>query len=97
MFQICAGNDGGGDDSCEGDSGGPLVLFNTRAFQYTMVGMAAGGVMSNCVNRDFPEVFIRIDHPQVLDFINSKKDQVLDPSESLDGQQDRYRPVSRLL
>jgi hypothetical protein len=42
-----------------------------------MVGLSAGGTSSRCFSQDSPEVFIRVDHPRVLDFINSKKDLVI--------------------
>ena len=77
---LCAGNDGGSDDECDGNSGGSLVLFNTRLFQYSLIGMSAGGVTSNCNDKDFPEVFIRLDHPEVFEFLVAKRDENLYPS-----------------
>jgi hypothetical protein len=33
------------------------------------VGSVIGGVSQNCGDRDFPGIYSRIDHPQILDFI----------------------------
>jgi hypothetical protein len=77
---LCAGNDGGSDDDCDGNPGGSLVLFNTHWFQYTLIGMSAGGITSNCNNKDFPEVFIRLDYPEVYQFLIAKRDEVLNES-----------------
>jgi hypothetical protein len=75
---MCAGVE---DFSCDGGSGGSLVLFSTKEFQYTIIGMPARGITSNCNNQDYPEIFIRLDHPEVLEFVLSKADEAVDQSE----------------
>jgi hypothetical protein len=66
---LCAGNEAAEDGSCDGDSGGPLLLFSTRTLQYTLVGTIAGGVASTCGDKDFPGVYIRMDHPLIWNWV----------------------------
>ena len=74
---LCAGIE---DMTCDGGSGGSLVIFNTKGFQYTIIGMPARGIASNCNNQDHPEMFIRLDHPEVMEFILSNADELNTPS-----------------
>jgi len=67
---MCAGNKGSKEGSCKGDSGGPLMIFNTAETLFTQVGVVAGGINSDqCGNFDLPTVYTRLDHPEILGFI----------------------------
>ena len=75
LFQpyiLCAGNIATKQGSCSGDSGGPLMIFNTRTNQYDQIGIVAGGINPNdCGNTNFPGVYTRLDHPEILSFIHT--------------------------
>ena len=71
LFQphlLCAGYPASSRGSCEGDSGGPLMAHNEELGQYFQIGMVSGGV-SHCGNTDIPDYYVRLDHPQVAEFI----------------------------
>ena len=36
-----------------------------------------GGVSTNCGDQDFPGVYVRLDHPEVLNFIMKKRNEAL--------------------
>jgi secreted trypsin-like serine protease len=60
-----------------GDSGGPLMIFNTSQGQYVQVGIVSGGV-SHCGNTDIPDIYVRLDHPEVAGFIGNPDDYVFE-------------------
>ena len=72
LFQpyiMCAGNQATKQGSCSGDSGGPLMVYSTKSNQYEQVGIVAGGINPNCEKSNFPGVYTRLDHPEILEFI----------------------------
>ncbi len=75
---LCAGIE---DLSCDGGSGGSLFIYNTRGLQFTLIGIQIRGFASNCNDQNYPEMFVRLDHPEVLQFVISKADEVLGQSE----------------
>jgi len=58
-------------------TGGPLIVFNTKTVQYLQVGIVTGGVSTNCGDQDFPGVYVRLDHPDILTFIMKKRNEAL--------------------
>jgi len=76
LFQnhiLCAGEDTGNQGSCKGDSGGPLMYFNSEIDRWIQIATVHGGIR-DCGDVDFPGLYIRLDDPVVLNFINSKID-----------------------
>ena len=70
---MCAGNKAFRQGSCKGDSGGPLVIFNTIESQYVQVGVVSGGIsLDDCGNDDMPGVYTRLDHPEIIEFIENQ-------------------------
>ena len=49
------------------------MVYNTSNGHYIQVGIVSGGV-SNCGNTDIPDVYVRLDHPEISRFISSPKD-----------------------
>ena len=63
----------GGRGSCKGDSGGPLIRYNNLGSHdddahYVLIGIVQGGI-GKCGSKDFPSIYVRVDHKDVLDFI----------------------------
>ena len=50
------------------------MVYQTRPRpgHYLQVGLVAGGV-SNCGNTDIPDYYVRLDHPEIADFVDSHK------------------------
>ena len=75
LFQphiLCAGNQATKQGSCSGDSGGPLMIFDTNTNIYVQIGIVAGGInLNDCGNTNFPGVYTRLDHPEILNFIHT--------------------------
>ena len=73
LFQddlLCAGSVFGNQGSCQGDDGGPLMIQNLESERWTQIGTVQGNV-GDCGDPDFPAINVRLDHPEVLSFINS--------------------------
>ena len=62
----------GGKGSCKGDSGGPLIRYNNlgnpNEAYYVQIGIVQGGI-GKCGSREFPSIYVRVDHEEVLQFI----------------------------
>lgn len=69
-IKICAGEDGGGKDSCQGDSGGALYVYDTSNFnhlvssngskngKYVVAGIVSYG--KGCARKKFPGIYVRV-------------------------------------
>ncbi len=64
------GYEAGGPGSCKGDSGGPIVKYIDIEDRYVLVGIVQGGVEA-CGHPDYPGIFVRVGHPEVLAFIQN--------------------------
>ena len=72
LFQdhlLCAGNNEGNQGACEGDSGGPL-MYKDEDRKYIQIATVRGGV-GECGDKDYPGIFVRVDHPSIWNFIAS--------------------------
>ena len=73
LFQdhlLCAGTTVGRQGSCKGDSGGPLLYYDRRMKHFIQIATVEGGVR-DCGDEEYPGIYVRLDHPSVLDFITS--------------------------
>ena len=73
LFQddlLCAGVFEGNQGSCKGDSGGPIMTKNLSSKKWIQIGIVQGGV-GECGDKDYPGIYIRLNHPLVLNFITS--------------------------
>jgi secreted trypsin-like serine protease len=43
--------------------------------QYIQIGIVSGGVATNCGDQDYPGIYIRLDNPEVLDFVRQVESQ----------------------
>ena len=64
---FCASNVGTEAGTCRGDSGGP-TLFND-GIKYHQLGVVHGSITS-CDGSRFPGIFVRIDNPEVFDWLS---------------------------
>ena len=64
---FCASNVGTEAGTCRGDSGGP-TLFND-GIKYHQLGVVHGSIR-NCDGSRFPGIFVRIDNPEVFDWLS---------------------------
>ena len=57
---------------CHGDSGGPIINFdsNVDAKYFIQIGVIHGGILE-CSNDVYPAIFVRLDHPDILDFVKN--------------------------
>ena len=55
---------------CKGDNGGPIMIQDLVSQKWTQVGIVEGGV-GECGNPDFQAIYTRLNHPAVLNFVNS--------------------------
>jgi secreted trypsin-like serine protease len=72
LFQdhlMCAGVSEGSQGACQGDSGGPL-MYQDDDRKYIQIATVRGGV-GECGDRDYPGIFVRLDHPSIWNFIHS--------------------------
>ncbi|TRY79521.1 hypothetical protein TCAL_12893 [Tigriopus californicus] len=78
---MCAGYELGNFGSCSGDSGGPIVRLLTTPpnIRYIQVGIVQGGV-GDCGDSRYPGIYIRLDDPDILAFIQSVADPGSVPS-----------------
>ena len=67
---MCAGYEVGGFGACPGDSGGPLMRYvtDTATPKYVQLGIVQGGV-NVCGDKLFPDIYTRIEDPEVFNFI----------------------------
>ena len=79
----CAGIEFGMQGACRGDSGGPLQIFDTNTYRYYQVAVVHGA-LRDCGDPLFPGVYVRLEDPEILSFIESaiKDDSELDWSEN---------------
>ena len=73
LFQnqlLCAGVSEGNQGSCKGDSGGPLLYKDDDSGKYIQIGTVRGA-FGQCGDRDYPGIFVRVDHPSIWQFISS--------------------------
>jgi secreted trypsin-like serine protease len=73
LFQnqlLRAGVSEGNQGSCKGDSGGPLLYKDDDSGKYIQIGTVRGA-FGQCGDRDYPGIFVRVDHPSIWQFISS--------------------------
>jgi secreted trypsin-like serine protease len=73
LFQddlLCAGVSEGKQGSCQGDSGGPLMYKDDDSRKYIQIAIVEGGV-GECGDKDYPGIYVRLDHPFIWNFIAS--------------------------
>ena len=73
LFQdnlMCAGVNNGNVGACKGDSGGPLMYKDEDFEKYIQIGTVRGAV-GECGEKDYPGIFVRVDHPSIWKFISS--------------------------
>ena len=56
--------------ACAGDSGGPIVRQNEDD-RYVQIGIVSAN-LGNCASRNWPALYSRVDHPDILEFIARK-------------------------
>jgi secreted trypsin-like serine protease len=82
LFQnqlLCAGVSVGNQGSCQGDSGGPLMFKDDESGKFFQIATVRGAV-GQCGDRDYPGIFVRVDHPSIWKFISSIIQPKKDPS-----------------
>ena len=76
LFQdhlLCAGDTLGTQGACKGDSGGPLMRQDyDQGIQlpWTQIGIVEGGI-GECGYSDYPGVYVRLTHPEIIGFVSS--------------------------
>ncbi len=50
---------------------GLSLNLDKRSGQYFQIGSVIGGIATNCGDREFPGIYSRIDHPDILNFIST--------------------------
>ena len=63
---FCASNSGTDDGTCRGDSGGPALFSD--GIKNQQLGVVHGSITS-CDGSRFPSIFVRIDNPDVYNWI----------------------------
>jgi secreted trypsin-like serine protease len=95
LFQdhlMCAGASVGNQGACKGDSGGPLMYKDDDSRKFIQIATVEGGV-GECGDRDYPGIFVRLDHPSIWNFIvstkgmlSSKQDEILEETQVKTGR-----------
>ena len=65
---FCASQEGFDFGTCKGDSGGPIRVFDDSDWKFRQIGIVHGSAAS-CDGSRFPGIFVRLDDPEVLNFI----------------------------
>ena len=65
---FCASQEGFDFGTCKGDSGGPIRVFDDSDWKFRQIGVVHGSAAS-CDGSRFPGIFVRLDDPEVLNFI----------------------------
>ena len=68
---FCASQEGFDFGTCKGDSGGPIRVFDDSDWKFRQIGVVHGSAAS-CDGSRFPGIFVRLDDPEVLNFIQSE-------------------------
>ena len=50
--------------------GSPLLNYNPTKMTYTQIGLVSGAI-GECGDGRFPTVYVRINHPEIMEFIHS--------------------------
>ena len=66
---MCAGAHVGNQGSCKGDSGGPLMVQDLTSLKWTQIGIVHGSI-GDCGDANYPGIYVRLNHPAVINFIN---------------------------
>ncbi len=78
LFQdhlLCAGVEVGDQGACRGDSGSPLMYRDYDSRKVIQIAIVEGGV-GQCGDRDYPGIYVRLDHPSIWSFIASKINRI---------------------
>jgi hypothetical protein len=67
---MCAGDRLRRVGPCKGDTGSPLMYYSLENKRYLQIATVHGGV-GECGDPDYPAIFIRLDHPSIINFIAS--------------------------
>ena len=68
---MCAGIETGLQGACEGDSGGPLQFYDDISDRFFQVGIVHGSAAPDCGDPTMPSVHVRLDDPEILNFVQS--------------------------
>ena len=104
LFQshvTCAGIENGIQGACRGDSGGPLQFYNPVKDRHYQVAIVHGSV-AECGDPEWPTVYVKLDDPAILSFIQNatlireeSAESHLHPAKSIDDAPN-IQPVSDL-
>lgn len=68
---VCAGGAITGNyGSCKGDSGSPLFQFSQSKLKFVQQGIVSGGIGS-CGDPRYPSIYVRLEDPEIFNFIQS--------------------------
>ena len=67
---FCAKHPNDDTNVCQGDSGGPVITKDVRNQKFIQIGVTHGSLIE-CSAREFPGIFVRLDHPKIWKFLNN--------------------------
>jgi hypothetical protein len=67
---MCAGDSSRVVGPCKGDAGSPLMYYSLENKRHLQIATVQGAV-GECGDPDYPSIFIRLDHPSIINFIAS--------------------------